>query len=109
MHDALKYENEESDPRVISYEGQFKELTNWLKKVARTGRKDPIKFVVSPVPLFPDLSEEGRLGAPLDKWAAGVWQRHELLEFIRTKEIKKVVFLSGDVHASSIAELTYKK
>lgn len=107
IHDALKKENNKNDPEVISKK-QMEKLTGWLEKVSKNKKADSIKFIVSPVPLFPDIKKKGVLGAPLDKWAAGVWQRHELLEFIRQKNIRKIVFLSGDVHASSIAELTYE-
>lgn len=110
MHVALSEINDKKDPKIISDKQMYK-LKEWLKPSIKNNARDKdnehIKFIVSPVPLFPDVKHVNSIGAPLDKWAAGVWQRHELLEFIRKNKIKKVVFLSGDVHASSIAELTH--
>ena len=41
-----------------------------------------------------------------DKWSGYQAQRNQILAFIGCKKINKVVFLSGDVHASMAAELT---
>lgn len=94
--------NEVTDPKILDNE-QFKALKQWL--LSRKSH-DGVKFIVSPVPVFPDTLQPFK-GEPEDKWGGGVWQRHDLLEFIRTKKIRKVVFLSGDVHVSTIAELVY--
>lgn len=88
------------EPKIIS-DNQMDSLKVWLKNTP----KEHIKFIVSPIPPFPDT--KGSLGAPLDKWGGGVWQRHNLFEFIRIEKIQRVVFLSGDVHVSYVSELTY--
>lgn len=108
MHEALTEEGNKVEPDVIGTD-QMTALKKWLTKYSTGVNKDRIKFIVSPVPLFPDVKHVNNIGAPLDKWAAGVWQRHALLEHIRKGKINKIVFLSGDVHASSIAELTHSK
>ncbi|WP_297310553.1 alkaline phosphatase D family protein [Neptuniibacter sp.] len=59
-----------------------------------------IKFVVTSVPFFPDLKKQNN-----DKWSGFLSQRDQIIEHIRNNQIKKVVFLSGDVHCSMAAEL----
>jgi alkaline phosphatase D len=75
---------------------QLAAVLNWLGD--GSGR---IKFIVSSVPVFPDTKADNE-----DKWAGFPRQRSELLDFIRDNEIHRVVFLSGDVHASMTAEMT---
>ncbi|MEE8584253.1 MAG: alkaline phosphatase D family protein, partial [Acidobacteriota bacterium] len=71
-------------------------LKNWLDD--GSGR---VKFIVSAVPVFPDGKRDSE-----DKWSGHIKQRTELLEFIRRNAIRRVVFLSGDIHCSMSAELT---
>ncbi|HEU4405450.1 MAG TPA: alkaline phosphatase D family protein [Polyangiaceae bacterium] len=56
-----------------------------------------VKIVVSSVPLF------GAAG--VDKWEGFFEQRDALLGFIRENKVRRVLALSGDVHASFTAEL----
>ena len=48
------------------------------------------------MPFFPDFA----VYKGLDKWSGFPNQRAEILSFIEEKKIAKVVFFSGDVHAS---------
>jgi alkaline phosphatase D len=74
---------------------QMEALKNWL--VDGSGR---VKLVVTSVPLFPDsLVKAG------DQWGGFPQQRGELLDFIRHEQLRKVVFLSGDLHAALTIEL----
>ena len=82
--------------RIMSAE-QMRALKKWLKD--GSGR---VKLVVSSVPLFPDLTSDERD----DKWSGFAAQRSELLAHIDRNGIEKVVFLSGDLHASLSAELS---
>ena len=87
-------------PEMIS-RAQMDSLKTWLN--AARNRKKP-KFVVSSVPMFPDghrLNE--------DKWQGYNEQRREILDFIRERNIRKVVFLSGDIHCSLSAQLKCAK
>ncbi|MCH8149578.1 MAG: alkaline phosphatase family protein [Planctomycetes bacterium] len=81
-------------PRILG-DRQMKALLAWL--LAPTNN---IKFVVSSVPLFPDGRSRSK-----DKWSGFEAQRLKLLDFIRDHAIKRVVFLSGDVHCSMTSEL----
>lgn len=63
-----------------------------------------VKMVVTSVPFFPDLEEENE-----DKWGGFVRERTEILDFILKNKVRKVVFVSGDVHCSFSAELTSPK
>lgn len=94
-----RYEGESSEPtdadREIFNDNQFEALKEWLAD--GSGR---VKFVASAVPFFPDFKKTDP-----DKWSGFLHQRTELLEFIRTNKIKRVVFISGDVHCSMSAEL----
>ncbi len=83
-------------PRAIMSGGQMRAMKRWLRD--GSGR---VKVVVSSVPFFPD----SRKGESLDKWGGFPDQRKELLELIEGDRIKKVVFLSGDIHASLSAQL----
>jgi alkaline phosphatase D len=78
---------------------QLKELKNWL-----SNDNKKVKFVVSGVPFFPDLSSAG----VEDKWGGFLIQRSEVLNYIKDKKIKRVVFLSGDVHCSLYSQLISK-
>lgn len=95
----------ESSPQMIG-EAQLDSLLKWLL-VNRSD--DFVKFVVSAVPMFPDTKNVWfyPVGAPQDKWAAYAEQRKRILDFIRENNIRKVVFLSGDVHVSLFAKLYY--
>ncbi len=75
---------------------QLEALKKWLAD--GTGRA---KLIVTSVPFFPDLEAESD-----DKWSGFAAERSEILDFILDKKIRKVAFLSGDVHCSFSAELT---
>lgn len=96
------------EPKVIGHR-QMAALQEWL--MARNELPDSVKFIVSPVPVFPDTRDTWVPfvhGEPNDKWGGAVTQRRDLLEFIQKNHIRRVVFLSGDVHVSFVAELTSK-
>lgn len=84
-----------ADPQIIS-SVQMSALLRWLADSPPAAAK----FVVSSVPMFPDDRSEIR-----DKWAGFPNQRAQLLEEIRARRVRKVVFLSGDVHCSGWTEL----
>lgn len=50
------------------------------------------KFVMSPLPFNPGTK-------PYDAWAAYPTERQELVDFIRSNDIRNVVFISGDIHS----------
>lgn len=75
---------------------QMDALKKWLGD--GSGRA---KMIVTSVPFFPDLESDSE-----DKWGGFSLERTEILDFIFEKKIRKVVFLSGDVHCSFSAELT---
>jgi len=81
--------------RKIVSDEQFNVLKEFLTE--DTGR---VKFVFSSVPFFPDGKQFDQ-----DKWSGFLKQRTELLEFIRINQIRKVVFLTGDLHLSVSSEL----
>lgn len=78
---------------------QMDALKKWLTSTDQLGS---IKFVVTSVPFFPDT----RSGAK-DKWSGFSEQRLEILEYIRSKSVSQVVFLSGDVHCSMAGQLKH--
>lgn len=81
--------------REILNQIQMDALKSWLSD--GSGR---VKLVVSSVPVFPDKKRPSE-----DKWVGFPRQRTELLEFIRQEAIRRVVFLSGDVHVAMSTEL----
>jgi alkaline phosphatase D len=81
-------------PEMVSGE-QMGALKEWL-----TANEQTIKFVVSSVPFFPDTRMISK-----DRWSGFTLQRTEILDFIRHHQVRRVVFLSGDIHASGSAQL----
>ncbi len=79
---------------IISSE-QMSALKRWLNN--GSGR---VKIVTTSVPFIPDSEGESD-----DKWSGFQNQRNELLRHIEKNQIKRVVFFSGDVHASMSVEL----
>lgn len=84
------------DRRMLN-DKQLRALKRWMNN--GSGR---VKIIVTSVPFFPD----SKSGEGLDKWSGYQRQRKDILEHIEKNGIRKVVFLSGDVHASFSAELT---
>ena len=82
--------------RVIS-DVQMDALKNWLADGSRR-----VKLVATSIPFFPDLEGTGQ-----DRWDSFPRQRNEILDHIRGERIRRVVFLSGDVHSSMTAELRH--
>lgn len=99
-----KDSDNEGDAKILSDDistGQLSELKKWL-----IDRKEKFKFIVSPIPVFPDTQK--LFGNPKDKWGGAPKQRHEMLKriFEKRDDNPRVVFLSGDVHVSYVAQLT---
>lgn len=84
------------EARMISPE-QEAALCRWLDD-----QPERVKCIVSPVVMFPDARRPFRTG---DAWDGYARQRTRILEAIRKRELRKVVFLSGDVHASLCSRL----
>ncbi|MCB0028716.1 MAG: alkaline phosphatase family protein, partial [Anaerolineales bacterium] len=82
------------NPEIISKE-QMQNLKEWLDD--KSGR---VKFIVSSVPLFPATKSSNE-----DKWGGFPAQQSELLDFLWSKQVPRVVFLAGDVHSALSAEL----
>ncbi|PQP05305.1 phosphodiesterase [Pseudomonas frederiksbergensis] len=87
-----------SDRRILDEE-QEQALCKWL--INSTAR---VKFVVTSVMFYPDRKLNGD-----DAWKAFPEQRLRLLETIRTRGIKNVLFISGDVHGSLTSRLTHSE
>jgi alkaline phosphatase D len=87
-----------SDRRILDEE-QEQALLKWL--INSTAR---VKFVVTSVMFYPDRKLNGD-----DAWKAFPEQRLRLLETIRTRGIKNVFFISGDVHGSLTSRLTHNE
>jgi alkaline phosphatase D len=74
---------------------QMAALKSWLSD--GSGR---VKLVVTSVPLFPETR-----GKEADHWMGFPSDRDELIAHIVENRVERVVFLSGDLHASMSAEL----
>ncbi|CAK9892477.1 MULTISPECIES: alkaline phosphatase D family protein [Pseudomonas] len=64
-----------------------------------------VKFVVTPVMFYPDSKDSDKGG--LDAWKGFTQQRNQILEHIRLKKIKNVIFITGDVHCALTCELKH--
>ena len=89
--------DENPSRRKMMKKKQMDSLLNWLGD--NSGR---VKMVVTSVPFFPDLESESE-----DKWGGYLAERSQILDYIYQKQIRKVVFVSGDVHCSFSAELLH--
>lgn len=94
--DGKQWGDADKDGRQMISSEQLSELKSWLKN--GSGR---VKIIVTSVPFFPDSASSENM----DKWFGFSAQREELLAHIEKNQIQKVVFFSGDVHASFSAEL----
>jgi hypothetical protein len=103
-----KLPNDYREPRMIGCD-QKKALMEFLEEKNDT---DLVKFIVTPVPFFPDYT--GCLSKPADIWTGYAEQRMEILESIgeiadqQGNDFTRPIFLSGDVHHSLVAKLTIK-
>jgi len=88
--------SEKPKQRQMISRRQMDALLKWLND--GSGR---VKLVVTSVPFFPDLEADSD-----DTWGRFLKERTEVLDFILKNKVRKVVFLSGDVHCSLTAELT---
>jgi alkaline phosphatase D len=74
---------------------QMAALKSWL-----TDGSGRVKVVVTSVPVFPET-----IGKENDHWTGFPSDRDELIAHIVENRVERVVFLSGDLHASMSAEL----
>jgi len=80
------------------------------KRLADPAAAALVKFVVSPSPLLPP--ERFDAAHPAERLRSDTWSGFpastvELLTFIRDNDIRRVVFLSGDAHLSSVSSLAF--
>lgn len=91
---------------------QLDVLCDWLVAQQRD-RGDVPKFIVS-TSVFAPNPVAARAGAPVarleqsDSWPAFPNTRRALLRTIVERRIQNVVFLCGDVHCSSVAQLSFR-
>lgn len=90
-----RFINPDGNREILGQE-QMRLLKRWLGD--ESGR---VKIIVTSVPFVPDSrSDESK-----DKWSGFESQRIELLEYIQSNQVQRVVFFSGDIHASLSVEL----
>ncbi len=89
---------------------QLDRLCRWLILQQESKGNLP-KFIVSPSVFVPNAIEtvgsDQRKNAD-DSWPAFPTTRRALLQTIVSKPIQNVVFLSGDIHCSCVAEISFK-
>jgi choline dehydrogenase-like flavoprotein len=82
-----------------------RDVMDQLKHELGAAPRHSVKLVLSPVPLLPpERFAPGRGAERLrsDTWAGFPAALAELLCFIRDRDVRRVVFLSGDSHLSSV-------
>ena len=101
----------EEEPNQLNY------LLHWLR-TQQDERENVPKFIVTSSVFAPNPMDarEGREGAELhkvrwkeasDSWPAFPSTRRAILECIVEHSIQNVVFLSGDIHCSNVAQLEF--
>ncbi|MBZ9896857.1 alkaline phosphatase D family protein [Mesorhizobium sp. BR1-1-6] len=81
---------------------QFAKLCEWLTKPEHT---EMPKFVLTSSAVLPrrrEVAEAPTCALRSDAWDGYPFSLHKLLRFVCNKEIKGLVFLSGDEHVSSL-------
>lgn len=86
-------------------------LDQLVEELAADAVKHCAKFILSPVPILPperlvQLPVAERLRS--DAWSGFPASMAKLLGAIRDKDIRRVVFLSGDSHLSSVSSFTFE-
>ena len=87
--------------------GQIEHLCNWLKNLKDDPRP---KFIVSPCVFVPNpvVSTRGDTQKERsDSWPAFPETRRLVLSQILRYNIQNVIFLSGDIHCSNVARITF--
>lgn len=98
-------------PGKGDYKGQIDLLVDWLIAQQKDNGDRP-KFIVSASVFVPN--EVGTVGSDSNKtqddgWAAYPNTRRQLLAAITANNIQNVVFLSGDIHCSNVASMTFHR
>lgn len=88
----------DQEARKIMSETQLEALMGWLAQ--DNGR---VKVIISTVPFFPDIKNNQK------HWGGFPEQRAILLDWIIENNIRRVVFLSGDIHLSMSAEMVSER
>ena len=88
-------------PRRLLQEGQWRALCDFLV------RNERVKFIVSPVPIAPDTNARDK------EWISDTWrsypeQRQDLLDFIVANAPTLPIFLSGDIHLSTVVTIRHR-
>ncbi len=88
---------------------QLDHLCNWLSLQQKKNDDRP-KFIVSPTVFVPNpvvTTKNDKQKEKSDSWSAFPETRKRLLSHIIDERIQNVVFLSGDVHCSNVAKITF--
>jgi alkaline phosphatase D len=88
---------------------QLDHLCNWLSFQQENSGDRP-KFIVSPTVFVPNpvvTTKNDKQKEKSDSWSAFPETRKKLLSHIVDNKVQNVIFLSGDVHCSNVAEITF--
>lgn len=103
-----------SDNHLLGYpskggiRGQLDELCEWLIAMQHTHQDAP-KFVGSASVFAPNGVDAVKKPWKSDSWPAFPNTRRQVLQTILDHGVQNVVFLCGDVHCSSVAEIELEK
>jgi phosphodiesterase/alkaline phosphatase D-like protein len=93
--------NKYDSARTMLGNPQIDDLKNDLRNAENKGIV--WKFILIPEP----IQQLGIAGAA-DRFEGYAWDRHVVLDYIETECISNVVFISGDIHANIVNNLTFK-
>lgn len=91
-------------PAKGAFRGQLDVFCDWLVEMQGT-RGDVPKFVVSPSVFAPNDVATLKKPWESDSWPAFPETRRRVLQTIANAGVQNVIFLSGDVHCSSVADI----
>ena len=92
--------------------GQLDRLCHWLRYQQEKRGNTP-KFIVSSSVFVPNTVKSTRKGhknqEASDSWPAFPNTRRTILDCIVENKVENVIFLSGDVHCSNVAQMTFSE
>lgn len=94
----------------VHYPSQLDHLCNWLVKQQQDNGNRP-KFIVTSSVFVPNditTTKSPKHKNASDSWEAFPAARRRLLDMIVEHQIQNVVFVSGDIHCSCVAELSFR-
>lgn len=110
-HDTLKDNHMLGRPSLGNEPNQLSRLLDWLGKQQKLRANTP-KFLVTSSVFAPNPMDAREFSSKCSKEASDSWPgypttKRVLLDYIVQHNIQNVIFLSGDIHCSNVAQISF--